>query len=365
MNIKGLIAEIYRSGDFLLGSILSTSRHVSTKQIPTAAVGLCPSKKNICLYYNEDFLGSLPKEECLDVLRHEAMHIAQCHLTRMGDRHPKRWNVACDMNINQYLPNIPEGGIQLREGFPAKKASDTYFELVGKEEEDLWDKLDGDPHARWGEIQEDSAMSRKIESDVAQKVQAAAKAGDGLARGLLTLFAAPPSRRWVADIRRMFEASKPEVSYKSNRFDRRRTYHNGEEMIPARVSKPEKPKVFVAIDTSASITEEQISKFLGEIDKMSDCAEIVALVFDTQIHQELKWKKIKDRSFEIEERGGTDFQPLFDRVCKESCDRNLIILTDGYASEPVSSKKIKTLWALTKEAPVGFSFRGSKTRLEF
>jgi predicted metal-dependent peptidase len=365
MNIKSMIAEIYRSGDFLLGSILSTARQISTKQIPTAAVGLCPSKRNICLYYNDDFMESLSKEECLDVLRHEAMHVAQCHLTRIGDRNPKRWNVACDMNINQFLPNLPDDCIKLRLGFPPKKSSDVYFDLVGKEEEEHWCDMEFDPHGMWREIQEDSAISRKIESDTEGKVRIAAAAGDQTARALLTLFAAPPTKRWVSDIRKMFEPSKPEVSYKSNRFDRRRTYPNGDEMIPARITRPEKPKVFVAIDTSASITEEQISKFLGEIDKMSDCAEIIALIFDTEIHQEIKWKKIGDRSIDIEGRGGTDFQPLFDRVCQESQDRNLIILTDGYAAEPVPSKKTKTLWALTAGSSGDFSFDGYKTRLQF
>jgi predicted metal-dependent peptidase len=363
INIRKMIADIFKSGDFLLGSILSTTSKIETESIPTAAVGLRPDKRSLALYYNTEFFASLKYAERLDVLRHEAMHIAQCHLTRINGRSPKRWNVACDMTINQYLDNLPESCILPEPDFPKKASADNYYELI-EDESDYSEDGGADSHEMWEEVSDDPALSRKIESETGEKVRNAAQAGDKTARALLEIFAGKPSRRWVSDIRRMFNPSKMEVAYKSNRFDRRRTYPNGDEMIPARVSRPERPVVFVAIDTSASITDDQIAQFVSEIDEMAKTAEITALVFDTEIHSETPWKRLGSNKFSAIGRGGTNFQPVFDRVCEESVDRNLIVLTDGYADEPKPPKSVRVLWALTKGSSTDFNFKGAKTRMD-
>jgi len=363
MDIRKMTAEIYRSGDFLLGSILSALFKVETTDMPTAAVGMNKDSTRLSLYYNPEFFSTLTPEEGLDVLRHEAMHVAQCHLTRIGDRDPKGWNIATDMNINQYLKNIPEDCVKLERGFPEKASADTYFGLIEKEDYEESFASAGD-HSMWEDISGNDALSRKIETETETRVREAAKAGDQTARKLLSVFAEKPSRDWVGPIRRMFQPSHPEVHYKANRFDKRRIYHNNEEMVPARINKPSIPRVFVAVDTSASITDEQISRFMGEISSMSRGAKVRVLMFDTEIHDEFDIKRAGSK-YDVTGRGGTNFQPVFDRVCSESRDRNLIILTDGIASEPTYGKKLNVLWALTESSMGEFSFKGKVTRLDF
>jgi predicted metal-dependent peptidase len=361
LNIRKRISKIYREGDFLLASILSGMKKVEISS-GTAAVGLDHLKKSLCLYYNPEFFDTLTSEEELDVLRHEAMHIAQCHITRSSDRNHKQWNVATDMNINQYLPNIPNNCIVPKPDYPLRAASDIYYDLVDGDPD--FEDVEGSDHSMWGEVQDDSSICNKIESETGEKVREAAEAGDRSARALLKLYVKPSKRKWIAEIRRMFTPTRPSLKYKSNSFDKRRTYHNGDEMIPARCMKPDSHRVFVALDTSASITEDQIQKFLSEVRSIAGSSEVTLLTFDTEVNQELDISS-KMSQFEVIGRGGTDFQPVFDRVAEEGTDRNLIILTDGFAGEPEIKKKTRVLWAIIEGGNMKPSPIGRVTSLDF
>lgn len=118
-------------------TILSKVVKVETNTVPTAAVGFNTLGK-ICLYYNKDFILSLPLEKAQGIVIHEVLHIFFRHLTRFKidktNAHlAKIYNIGMDMAINQYIPHLPEG-VVYPETFqmPKEKNADYYIEELKK-----------------------------------------------------------------------------------------------------------------------------------------------------------------------------------------------------------------------------------------
>lgn len=114
-------------------------------------------------------------------------------------------------------------------------------------------------------------------------------------------------------------------------------------------------RLLVAVDVSGSTTDEMVSNFFGIINKFFKYGieEIDVIQFDADIKDEpMTLKKAKRGSIGITGRGGTDFQPVIDYCSqKKHYYQGLIILTDGYASEPTLPNFFSTpvLWVLPSE----------------
>lgn len=385
MNIENQIENIYKDkigkatislfyssasndNNFIFASIISRIEKQATKTIPTMAVALNKSNENIVLLYNEDFVDSITHEELMGVLVHEALHITNLHFDRLGSKDRMIFNIATDMAINQL---ICQSGLQLPddcvfpEGFKANNSGKTkipmdfyreaeyYYDLIMENKEELLGPgsdngglKEGtlDDHSHWEEIAGNIEATEAAKSLVKKVAEEATRYGNNAGNYWLDVLAKKSKMNWKAELRAFFQANTYEVAFKTNRFDKRRIYHDNSEMIPAKHKSPHKHKIFVAIDVSGSITDDQISKFIGEILKMKESAKVTTLVFDTEIVQEIE--NITNK-VTIKGRGGTDFQPIFDRLAKEKDERNVVILTDGYANTNLTiPPRTKAMWAV-------------------
>jgi len=95
--------------------------------VDTAAVGVIQNKYT--LFVNPFFYSAMPIEETIAVLRHEVYHLLNDHLKRVKDREPRLWNVAADMAINPFIPNLPK--------FDHKKAVEYAMEKYGLSKDDV------------------------------------------------------------------------------------------------------------------------------------------------------------------------------------------------------------------------------------
>lgn len=127
-----------------------------------------------------------------------------------------------------------------------------------------------------------------------------------------------------------------------------------------------KSKVIFAIDSSGSMSDEDLAEGFAVINSICKHAEIEYILFDTEIKAiEKKVRKAK-KAFKVSGRGGTDF----DAVCKyaeEHRSDGLIIYTDGYANAPPKPKGVKVLWLLSKKEqkpPVEWGLRATLDRYE-
>ena len=118
-------------------------------------------------------------------------------------------------------------------------------------------------------------------------------------------------------------------------------------------------KILVAVDTSGSISDEDLQLALGFINKFFKygISQIDCIQFDTKIYpNSLKVLSKKMDVFKITGRGGTDFNEVFEYTQKTSpIYDGVIILTDGYASVPHRKylsdnyRNVKYVWCLNNE----------------
>lgn len=113
-----------------------------------------------------------------------------------------------------------------------------------------------------------------------------------------------------------------------------------------------KSKVLVALDTSGSISDEALSEAFSVVRDSCKHSQIDYACWDTRIanHEKNVNKKYKhSNNYKLAGRGGTDVQCVFDLADKESYD-GVVIITDGYFSEPKGPTKTSTkyIWLMEK-----------------
>lgn len=106
-------------------------------------------------------------------------------------------------------------------------------------------------------------------------------------------------------------------------------------------------KKLVAIDTSGSISDENLTQFLAEMNKLVELMPVDLVLFDTDIQLGPISFHRKHISFDFKGRGGTNFQPVFN-LAVERKYQSVIILTDGCAPAIEYPEGVKdVLWVLT------------------
>ena len=314
------------------------------------------------LYYNPDEVDRMPSAHVIGVVAHEVLHCAFQHPFRRKHRLFEKWNRACDYAINSIL---------LKEGYslPSSRLFNPAFSDMSAEE--IYQKLDDEPSSggagSWniganldpaapdpttGQERSDSEISSLSHDwEIATK-QAAhiAKAAGSLPGYLASIIEEllEPQISWREQLWRFFNNRKPDrITW--NRPNRRLI--GAGVYLPSRRLVP-KGSVVVAIDTSGSISEEELQHFaseLNEIHKMVQPEKLYVLDVDTQIHEPIKEYGPYDKLvLEYKGRGGTDFAPVFEWVRERNMRPEAVVyLTDGYAHWPEEVTEYPVLWVIT------------------
>lgn len=101
-------------------------------------------------------------------------------------------------------------------------------------------------------------------------------------------------------------------------------------MIPGHVTK-KKGNMDIGIDTSLSISDEELQMFLNEVQFLAKNMDITIYLFDTEIQDVLKSKDLKKKKINIKGRGGTDPKDFYLELERKKSKLS-VILTDGYYS---------------------------------
>jgi predicted metal-dependent peptidase len=355
--------------------ISGLNKHVNSK-IPTAGVRV--NKLNFDLIINPDYFLGLDEFQKQGLLQHETLHICFFHLldfNHLINEDKNAANVAFDLEINQYIDPayLPPDGCTL-ERFAhlnplPKQGSQYYFELIKKAEKN------NDPFVKalltaMRESQESYEGMRLPDHDwelenipegtqdvlrnqaetLMQDVYESCKNQGNIPGKIKEIIdrlsiKEPPKFNWKAYIRRFIGRGvktrlKPTKMKPSRRFPE----------LPG-IRLKYNTHVLVAIDTSGSVSTNELKAFLSEIYHIQKMGAKVTLIeADTKINHISEFNPKKD--IEIHGRGGTSF----DEVCEYYSENNkvyggLVYFTDGYASVPKEVIKGKVLWVVTGEDP--------------
>ena len=369
VNIQDLVAKTTKNlilsepfyGLFLIG----INKQFSDK-IPTAGV----SKHGIGmqLTVNPEFYTSLSEDHRSGLIKHELLHIAFGHLI-MRDLYSdhKLFNIAADLEINQYIPEhkLPDGGLLLSSfpelNLPNKAGTKKYYELLEQAREDgsspsldsLMDQMDGNSqycHGTWDEFDELSEADKKlVQKQVDHQLKEATEETikkQGTVPGELSelikrlMHVEPAKFDWKGYLRRFVGNSSIVYTKKLRRKYNKRYSENPGLKIKF------KNHILVGVDTSGSVNSDELKEFFSELTHMHKTGhKITVAQCDTSLNSVKEFNPKKD--WEIHGRGGTSFQPVIDHFNeKKGAYTALIYLTDGEAYAPEDCPK-NTLWVLS------------------
>jgi predicted metal-dependent peptidase len=352
MNVKLTKARTKLLLDNVFFSTLALKlRPVETKDIST----MCTD--GLTLTYNPEFVDSLPLNQLMGVICHEVLHCAFLHHTRRGERDPKKWNIAADYAVNYLL--LRDFGMVLPD--------DALFsdEYRGMSVEAIYNNLPDQPEmpeCEWGTVEDgsdDDAAGTLAEQEnewtVAVKAAAeSAKASGSIPASLQDMLNKAQARvNWREQLSRLLSGSAktdynwypPDVQYIHRHLH-----------VPT-LNDPSLGTLAFAIDTSGSVSNEELSQFLGELQSILDqlhFEKITIVHCDTAIHKIEEFEPGEELTAKVYGRGGTSFKPVFE-WCEENPVDGLIYFTDMEPYSWPDEPDYPIYWGRTKEkdAPYG------------
>ncbi len=387
--------------------LLSFMKLHEEKTIPTMGVAETGD-----LYYNPEWIEKLNDDELQGVLTHEVCHVSFGHFFRNGSRDHELFNVANDIVINNILINdgitLPNpqkhGGLipnnnrielipnKLIISDIDKKTSEEIYDIIYKKVPKIKVSI-GSPSQSKGQDKNDgegeggfSTFDKHIHSNKKEKDKNNGGNKPSEKNGKIIDGRSELEKEWN---KRLIDAQTHAISrgiiprgidrlidslvnnkvswkrllqkYITNEVftdwtwsKMSRKSHAIGTYLPS--ARKENVEIAVAIDTSGSIRQEELTQFLSEIVhivKSTSNVKCTIMECDCAIHQELEVrngeiKKILE--MKIKGGGGTDHKPVYDRMLQKYKNIKVLVnFTDGYTSTPIKNNyPFETIWVLTK-----------------
>jgi predicted metal-dependent peptidase len=385
-KVEKLLLKLYNSKkDRFYSHLFFQVDRVIDKNCPTMGVGV--QNGRVKLVYNPEFVDTLSNKAAIEVLKHEALHLINDHLSRGSGAKEKNMlkhkmeNIAQDAAINQYLDvsTIDKiGGVtpdrfkQLLTHVPdtfklqEKMPYEYYYDLLERERDhredeqqsqgqgqgqggsqSLQEQLEGmemDDHGMFGEM---DALDQAMLEDKIRKAAESAKS-DGVGNlpseveELLKL-KKKPKISWQRELRQ-FVGAGARAEKTTTRSRRNRRYGI---TFPG-TKRDYYAKLLVVLDTSGSMWGDRTEKVLAELygiwkenkDLALDIVECDADIQDVFTYD-------GKEEFKIQGRGGTQMTPGLIYAYENKYD-GVIFLSDGeYWNEDFKAHdKVRSLWVI-------------------
>lgn len=279
--------------------LLNINKRYSDK-IETAAVAV--EGINPVLLINKDFWKGLPEEMAIAVLKHECSHLMFGHLTEawayLRKENMQLLNVSCDCEVNSYIPNLQTDPYcyPARYGMENGKGTLFYYDKLrqmqnnqgkgpGQGDGDLGQTLDD--HSTWEEMTEAERQLvqqqiDRIAKQTAEQVQRNQGTIPGQFRDYIDeLFKVKPR---IFDWKSYFRRYLGSVLDIELRKSRKRENIRFPEASGTRHKR--KSQIFVVVDTSGSISPNDLCDFFSEIHHIYKAGAVIDICeIDTKIQR--------------------------------------------------------------------------------
>lgn len=346
---KAVVAIMNNPKYVALAGILMLGERVVDDAVPTACTNGRDEK------YGRMFVDSITDAELRFTVLHECYHKLYRHLItwrHLYDIDPMRANIACDYVINIKITDdntdgfavMPKGccyDVKYRgwdsaavfNDLPENNSSDGEGGELGDDTETGFDEHDweGAEELTPDEVRE---LERDIDEAVRQGALAAGKLGTGVDRDLADLL--EPQVDWREVLREFIQTTCAGNDYSTWQRPNRRYVSSGYYM-PSGISE-QVGELVVAVDTSGSVGQRELSAFLTEIKSICDTVHpecIRLLYWDTKVRQDEKYDMadLDDliKTTKPKGGGGTDVGCVGEYLTAKGIKpQAAIVLTDGY-----------------------------------
>jgi len=345
---RASLAVVYllREHPFFGGVMTQIEKRYSPHLPPTcyAQITLTQSGKLILdygpVFANENFSIS----DLAGIFYHEILHVIMNHfnrLTNIKDEDIPRKLVAADLAINPLIPpNLRPPGILFPHMFdlPEGKTMEEYFELLKNNTKfnpvDIF-RVEGN-------ITEIAIERVKT---ILEKAKEWGEVPLGL-KDCIDEIIHPyiPIERYLRQYCGMYYRS-PKHSYTWKRINRR-----FDEEQPGKIRQPSF-HIITAIDTSGSISVEELQHFLGILLRIRNSfkgCKLTVIECDADVQDVYEIRGTRDIKKEVSGRGGTDYEPVFRYIVEHKLTPDVLVyLTDGYAPKNLKKPPYPVIWVST------------------
>lgn len=345
--------------DPFYGLFLLNLKKAYSNEVSTLGVGL--NNLDCELLVNKEFWDSLSDKTQIACVKHELGHILMHHLTmRESFNDQEKCNIAMDIEINQYLQDLPETCYFPETfGFPKEKGTKWYYDNLPSVPKEGTDGI-GD-HSQWQPFEDLSEVEKQLVSQqidhiakhTAEQVQKlAGKIPGEFEEYIKGLFQKkPPIYNWKKHFRRVVGNSiTSEIQLTRMRPSKRFPDARG-------IKLKRKPQILVGIDTSGSVSQEDLSDFFTEIQHMYKTGvDITVAECDTKIQKIFKYTGPKE--IPIAGRGGTQLHELYSYYKEHKEFSSMVILTDGCLFDFNFPPMKNVIWIITHDGNKSQRFPG-------
>lgn len=320
------------------------------------------------MYYCDEFVNKLTQAEVTGVTAHEVLHKFFKHHLRKGHRDHMLWNIACDLAINPLLKDM---------GFTLPNDALHIEEYKGMSAEEIFDKMQKDGRVKkisvcaWGGVEEpkneDGSAKSKAELDAVGReddIQIQGAYASAKAQGHVPQFV----EQWMTEFRDpkldykerlpfYVSGGRAPSDYTMKRFNRKMYGLHG--MILPTLQDIHAGTVAIFIDTSGSVSDEELKQFLGEVDachKQCRPEELIVVQCDADVSQVDRFYPEDDIvAVKVKGRGGTSFIPPFKWLEREGIEPDTVIyLTDLCCDSFPNEPSYPVLWVSTRKGTAPF-----------
>lgn len=317
-----------------------------TKSITTLATD------GLNMFINPDFILTLSNRQIAFGLLHEVMHVIYEHLTRLGSKDHRLWNLATDYVINNQLDRMGMDvieGICLDHKYDNMSADQVYVHLKDKEKQNpgsassiqpnfddfvktpQGNDSNGNPFPTTTPDQVSQQVKDIVDQAIVASQQAGEKAMGNIPGAVLRDY--QERTRPIIDWKTALADCMYALGRQGSSFKRpsRRGLAQGL-TLPGKLGKG-LGRIDFAIDTSGSVTEKMFTQFVSEISHVFDRfkpKEIGIMQFDHDLKSRDVVKNTQEfRQIKMVGGGGTLIEPVLEKL-KDIPSRALVVLTDGY-----------------------------------
>ncbi|GAB6168103.1 VWA-like domain-containing protein [Clostridium carnis] len=368
--VEGVIIDMLQKEDSFFGQFLVRIKRDIRLDITWPLVTI-PKLEGFKMYFNPILFLMCDKKEMSALFKHEIYHIMYNHYEREKELRNKysktSVNLALDISINQFIKNLPMDSYKIdrvNKEYEVNLKEDTTCEIYAEEIEkaireriktSIDDKNNKDiakliditkAHDVWSE----SNINNDALKDMTKKTAINSFKGKGPKdiQAIILGYNEKAEISWQEALKKLIPSLRAGQRKTITRKSRRQP-----ERLDLRGNLPNNiPEILVAIDISASMSDDEVYKIMIEILEITKTRsnKITVIECDNEIRRVYSIKSkndIKKRSTNI---GSTKFSPVF-KYIKENNMRNhvLIYFTDGVGEKELEIKPINsnTIWVLT------------------
>ena len=368
------IAQAHQRIDWVVSFMAMTDRFffeilgrmVRSESREVATLAVAAEGNRIVLRFNPHFIATLDDEELRWALTHEVAHVVLHHIAWRSSQEPARHlleNMAADLAVNSLFGEYPgtryprvrhaDGSlgaptVLLPETFhyPPRLSLEQYLRRLeadvasGKIALEDWAEAGVfDAHEGWEASEVLDAQIAALVDEVHRRNGWGCMPGEILEH---VLAAQNPQVPWHRVLRRYYESMRTRELVSTYKRPSRRF---GYPWAGHRVEKNDRK--LVAIDTSASVSDRTLARFLAETNRLAELCPIDLICWDTGLAmaKPIPWARSRGRRFAFPGRGGTNPQPVLDFACQQRY-KEIILLTDGEFATPHWPKSLRVLWVI-------------------